>query len=87
MARLISAYRDRVAGDKLNPAVKVAFFSKAMISFVFDPIILLESNVQLKTSVAKVLGLETSSETVEVTWPQFAQYLLKTSPQNDVSEL
>ena len=43
---------------------------------------------QFYTSVAKVLGLEASSETVErnVTWPQFAEYLLKTSPENDVSE-
>ena len=93
MARLISAYRDRVAGDKLNPAVKVAFFSKAMISFVFDPIILVDSRVHFTTqfyrSVAKVVGIEVSSETVdgEVTWQHFAQYLLKTSPEKDVSKL
>ena len=46
---------------------------------------------QFYTSVAKLLGL---SETVdggqghgEVTWQQFVDYLLATSPEKDVSEL
>ena len=62
-------------------------------SFVFDPIILVDSHVHFTTqfyrSVAKVVGIEVSSETVdgEVTWQHFAQYLLKTSPEKDVSEL
>ena len=48
---------------------------------------------QFYRSVEKVLGLETVDEGKagqghhrEVTWPQFVQYLLKTSPQRDVSE-
>ena len=62
-------------------------------SFVFDPIILVDSRVHFTTqfyrSVAKVVGIEVSNETVdgEVTWQHFAQYLLKTSPEKDVSEL
>ena len=39
---------------------------------------------QFYASVAKVLGLEVPNE---VTWQQFVEYLLATSPEKDVSEL
>ena len=43
---------------------------------------------QFYASVAKVVGLEAPNEGHrEVTWQQFVEYLLATSPEKDVSEL
>ena len=50
-------------------------------------------HVQFYKSVAKVLGLEAKETAVdeqgrvEVTWQQYVAYLLKTSPEQDVSGL
>ena len=42
---------------------------------------------QFYESLAKVLGIEVVKDGVEVTWPHFVEYLLKTNPEQDVSRI
>ena len=74
------------------------FINASRIGNIVTTLIILDNSylhlmTQFYRSVEKVLGLETVDEGKagqghhrEVTWPQFVQYLLKTSPQRDVSE-
>ena len=88
MDRLISAYRDRVAGKKLDQQVNDVY---RILIFRFisshHPISCSTFLDQFYESLAKVLGIEVVKDGGEVTWPHFVEYLLKTNPEQDVSRI